>query len=319
MKRLVVITFALLAGCAKHTDFLYVHPAPHTIVTTQKVREVIGSNQLDILWLIGGMTEQEQNFHDGMKNFMQDFMKKNFIDWKMGVIGNAESAPPYLGMTSIFDMKDSDPMGNLLAAVRTAVFGMDGEAIFDPLYSNLKKYPGFVRPGSTLAIIMTNDNHDESTHQKTASQMMSFLASLKGGDISKVIVYGIFGSTDLGCNPSTIDEDWQFHGTQMEALITQTGGETLSLCNASFGYSLAKIGDNLFQRLKHPRIALTRRPIISTLQVKFHGANLLGGDPAKGGVWYYDFEDNSVVFYNLDFAQQDTESVTVVYDEDFGD
>ena len=58
--------------------------------------------------------------------------------------------------------------------------------------------------------------------------MLDFLQQTKGGDLSKVIVYGIIGATDLKCDPSTIDADWNFTGSEMEKVINATGGETLS-------------------------------------------------------------------------------------------
>src|SRR5207253_3034417 len=134
-------------------------------------------------------------------------------------------------------------------------------------------------------------------------------------DAKKLVVYGIFGATDLNCDVWSIDNDWNFHGSEFEKLIQATGGQAYSLCDATFGASLAKLGDDLYQRLDHPRIYLKNVPDLSTLHVYFHGSELPGGPQQTGGIWTYDIRTNSVVFYNLDFAKSDTEEVTIQYNE----
>lgn len=318
VKRILLAVLVCAAfGCNKPSDYFYVHPdiTNHTI--TQKVKDVTRSNVLDIFWLVGSMTEQEQNFTSGVSNFMNSFIAKGF-DWKMGVINNNITDPPILGIPSGFDSTTANPVQTMVRAVRKAIFLDDGEMIFDPLVNYLGKNPGFVRANSTLAIIMTNDAHDGSSTTTTAAQMESFLKGLMGGDMSRVIVYSIFGATDLDCDPSTIDEDWNFHGTELEKLVTDTGGQVYSLCDDTFGAQLAKLGDNLYKHVSNASISLTSKPDPATIRVFYHGTELPGGPQASGGMWYYDLESNSVIFYDLNFAKNDTDEVVVQYADDTG-
>ncbi|MGZ3722459.1 MAG: hypothetical protein ACXVA9_05995 [Bdellovibrionales bacterium] len=313
----VWILSQVFLGCDKKTDYLYFRPDIPFHSQTQKVREVTGTSDIDIFWAIGGMTEQETNFRIGIQNFMATFTTKPYT-WRMAVCSSNVTEAPYLGMPQIFDNKDPSPTNNFVDGVMNALNGMDDEVIFDPIQKNLADNPSFIRPNATLVVVMTNDAHDESTGVTQASQMLSFLQGLKGGDLKKVVVYGIFGATDLNCRLNQIDEDWNYHGSEFETLINATGGKVFSLCDATFGASLAKLGDDLYQRLDHARIVLDKTPDLASIHVFFHGVELKGGPQETGGIWFYELKTNSVVFYNLDFAKMDTEEVTIQYNEDIG-
>ena len=176
----------------------------------------------------------------------------------------------------------------------------------------------FVRSNATLALVLTNDAADLSNRTTTADQMIKFLKSIKGGDLSRVVVYGVFGATDLDCDTQNMDGDWNYSGSEFEKLINATGGKVFSLCDGTFGDSLSKIADDLGHRLENPRIMLNQIPIVSSIHVLYHGADLPGGSQASGGIWYYDETANAITFYNLNFAPSDTEEVTVQFVEDTG-
>ncbi len=311
------LSLGLASGCTKSADFLYEHPAPIIRTQTQKVRDVVGNSNVDIFWAIGGMTEQQSNFNAGVSSFMTTFLAKNY-SWRMAVCSSNAYQPPTIGMPTVFDNSDPNPTNNFVNSVMQALNGDDEEQIFDPVHTFLTQYPNFIRPNATLVLILTNDDADHSTNYTSAAQMLPFLVSLKGGDQSKVIVYGIFGSVDTGCNINQIDSGWNYHGSEFETLINQTGGKDYSLCNASFGTQLASLGDDLYHKIDSPKIVLTLRPIPSTIQVFFQGSPLPGGPEASGGIWYYDYTANAVVFYNLDFSTNGTEQVTVQFTEDTG-
>src|SRR5262249_49074382 len=159
------------------------------------------------------------------------------------------------------------------------------------------KYPQFIRSDALLTVITTNDDRDQSTNAKRADDVLNFLVNLKGGDRSKVIVYGIFGAADLNCPAGTIDSDWNYHGTEFEKLINMTGGMVYSLCDESFGNQLAKLDKSLTQHIDHGSINLPTRPELSTLKVLYHDKELSGASKDEGGIWYYDTDTNAVVFY----------------------
>ncbi len=316
ISRLAVIAGLLtLLGCTRPADYLY--ESTHTTVNhsfDKKIVEVTaGNGAVDLFWLIGGMLEQESNFTAGADQFMQAFLPKN-LDWRMAVVTDNTFEKPYLGMPAVFDHNSPQPGPKLVSAVSKAVYGQDEEMIFDPIIKNLNTYgAGFLRPDAVLAVIMTNDDRDSSSKTRYASDMLKQLLAMKGGDATKIVVYGVFGATDLNCDPDTIDSDWNYHGSEFEKLVNLTGGQTLSLCDNTFGNQLAKIGDNLSQKLETSRIVLPTRPDLKSIRVLFHGVDLPGGPQDQGGKWYFDVNSNSIIFYDLSFAHSNTESVTVQY------
>jgi len=311
-KLLWVLSFTfVLVCCSKASNFFYLHPTPSLHTQTQLVKQVSGTNNLDILWVIGGMTEQAQNFQNGIQTFMSTFTTKSY-QWRMAVSGSNLDGPQ-LGMPTIFDNTDPNPTQDFVTGVVNALNSLDEEMIFDPAQANLQQYAQFVRPNADLVLLLTNDAPDSSFNVTTAAQMMTFLKGIKGGNSSKIYVYGIFGATDLNCQDDQIDEEWNFHGSEFENLINMTGGQVYSLCDASFGTQLAKLGDDLYKHMENPRIQLDSLPDPNTIQVSYQGTPLPGGPQASGGMWYYDVNGNAVVFYNLDFAKNDTDTVTITY------
>ena len=150
---------------------------------------------------------------------------------------------------------------------------------------------------------ITNDAEDLGS-MKEAIEIQSFLSRVKNS-MKEVIAYGIIGSTDLNCDPATIDGDWKYKGSQLDNFITSTNGVTLSLCDGTFGNSLAKITDNLNKRILNPRIPLDRRPLVASIKISYKGEQLPGGPKEQGGYWYYSQEDNAVIFYDLSFDSMD--------------
>lgn len=322
LRYLTVLSLVML-GCNKPDNFLYLHPGPSAVSFTKKLADLstttsTNGGPLDIFWVIGGMTEQAANFQSGVISFMTNFAAQP--DWRMAVVSDNDWDPPFLGMPQIFDNKDPNPVANFTNGVAGAVNAIDGEVLFDPTVANLKAYPQFVRPQAKLVIILTNDAPDGSFRTTTAAQMTQFLAGLKGGDLSKVVVYGVIGATDLNCDPSTIDGDWNYHGTEMERLINATGGQVYSLCDASFGTSLAKIGNAITSSTHYVQawIPLDKKPVAASIHVFYQNSELAGGVQANGGLWYYDSQRNAIIFYNLAFSNNLSGDVTVQFDEDNG-
>jgi hypothetical protein len=213
-------------------------------------RQTVGL-PVDMVWVVGGMTEQAQNFQTGVTSFMTDFLQKS-ISWRMGVLGSDQSLPPYLGMPTVFDNTTPSPLPTIINGIMSALMGLDGEQIFDPLVKGLTGNPTFIRPGAKLVILITNDAHDASKANTKASQMVSFLQGLKGGNLSDVVVYGIFGAIDLNCAANQIDEQWNYKGSEFEALIQATGGQAYSLCDKSFAASLSLLAADLYHKLNVP-------------------------------------------------------------------
>jgi hypothetical protein len=324
MKQTVLRTIKFFAGaalfysllsCTKPADYLYYHPAAGAKRSvTKKVVDITANGDVDIFWLIGAMTEQYGNFSNGINQFMTSFVNKQ-LNWKMEVVCDNTRDAPYLGAPKTFDKTSANPVGSMVSAVSRAVNANDAEQVFDPLMQNLKKYPTFVRPGATLVVIITNDDYEHSSKYRYAKDVLKELVAMKGGDATKVIVYGVFGSTDLNCMVNQIDSNWNYTNSEFEKLVNLTGGKTYSLCDNSFGTQLAKLGDNLYQRLENPKLVLSSRPDPRTLHVFYKNVELLGGPRNQGGKWYFDVTSNAIVFYDLTFVQQGVDDVTIQYTE----
>ena len=98
-----------------------------------------------------------------------------------------------------------------------------------------------------------------------------------------------------------------------EYFIKLTGGKVFSLCSKDFGQHLAEIGEEIATTVTHSRIPLKTRPIPSTLVVTYKGDKLRGGPIDRDGAWFYDFDQNAIAFYNLDFAH-DEEEIEIHYE-----
>lgn len=328
MKKKIVLTLAglallgvgLVAACQKDPGYLYyTNPAD----VTNDVQGFSFRNKVDMLWVIGGMTEQAQNFNNGITQFMNAFVQYKLINWRMGVISTDPSYTPFLGMDTstgpTFDKTSPNPGPTLVNSVMNVLQSYDGEKLFDPTVKQLAAYPNFLRDKAMLAIIWTNDAPDGSENTTQAQAMLDFLKQTKG-DLSNVIVYGIIGATDLNCDPSTIDADWNFKGSEMEKVINSTGGKTLSLCDSTFGNALAAISEHLIAHIPQTSVFLAKRPIASTIKVVYQDQVIPGGPPGSGGYWMYNTSTNSLVFSDLSFAEGDIDNDTlhVTYKEDVG-
>jgi hypothetical protein len=309
-------------GCSKPANYLYVDvPIPfHT--NTFRVKDVStgahgsGSGDVDVLWLVGGMTEEAGNFSAGMSKWINWFVPNN-TNWNMAVIGNSVSPAPYLGMATPFTYQTANPIPTFISAVSTALNGPDDEMIFDPLVANLTRYPNFVNSNSTLLVILSNDAPDFSMQNTSAQAVLQFLVNLKGGNSSLVAVYGVFGADDLGCDYSQIDGGWYYSGSQIEALINATGGKNYSLCDTDFGTSLQAIAGDLGNRFHNhaffQTLYLGETIDASTVAVYFHNQVMPQGPASAGGQWQFDPQLNAVVFNDMNFATGDVEDVTVTY------
>jgi hypothetical protein len=311
--------FAL--GCSKPTYYFYdVTPLP-VHQQTFRVKDVVtgrhGSNtsELDVLWLVGAMTEQAQNFQNGITTYMNGFVAGS-SNWRMAIISNDSSEAPFLGMPTLFDSSSANPVTTFVNAAMTALNGNDAEQLFDPVYVFLKNYPMFLRPNAGLVVIISNDAGDSSTQMTTAAQMEQFLFGLKG-DPSNVAVYGVLGADDLACDGSQIDGGWNYHGSQIEALINATGGQNYSLCGTNFGSSLAGISTSLANRFENHMYTQTLYlgEVVNpaSVTVTMNGNVLPEGPQAGGGVWSFDSTVNAVTFYNMNFATDDIDDVVVSY------
>lgn len=310
-----------LFACSKGDDFLhYVLPEPPPeFHFTHKLKEMVGESRVDILWVIdnsGSMGSHQQNVITNSDLFIREFVKKQkILDWKMGLVSTDESEAPYLGFKAGDELNKStpDPVNVFNRAVnKLGTFGSGIEKPFFCARKALQDNPNWVRKNAVLANIMVTDAAEQSFI--SGQDFANFMAQMKGGDLRKVVFYGVLGPNDWNC-PAT-DGFWNYAGSPYEAFAKLVGrGKNYPLCSPDFGKNLAELGKDLVKLASSPRIELTSRPRLETLRVTWRGNVLPGGPKETGGFWTYDFDLNAVLFHDLDFAPDDNEEVIIHYEE----
>ncbi len=313
----VVLAFLAITGCGRKTEFLHhlQDIPPQFFDTVHKLKELQGENRVDILWVVdnsGSMGSYQNELIKNADVFITDFVSKNSIDWKMGLISSDKSQEPFLGFTpsTLFTHTSPSPVKTFQKAVAAlGTMGDSYEHFFEPVKKHLTAYPKFLRDRATLALIFLTDAPEQSQNI-SATQFLNFIKSKKGS-LDKVVSYGVFAAQDFGCVYT--DENWSYKGSKYEAVIKATKGKYFKLCGTDFGKNLADLGKDLVDKVKRPFIQLKDRPVVATVKVSYRGEDLPGGPLDSGGYWIYDFDYNRVVFHNLDFAPGDTEEVTISF------
>ncbi len=303
-----------LGACSKE-NYLYVKKQAAKTDQSFRVKEVKGSNAVDIIWVIdnsGSMDTYQRQVINNASAFMQDFIKQH-LNWKMGLLSTDENDRPYAGFAGSMQLDSTipNPVNVFANAVdRLGTNGSGNEKTFSPILNSLTIDSNFLRPGVPLAVIMVTDAYEQSSI--TAPVFNSRFATLTQG--RSIFAYGVYASKDFGCQS---DEGiWYYKDSPYEAFIKiATIGQTFPLCK-DFGASLANIAHDIVTRIAHTAIYLNGRPDTSTLKVLYQNQELPAGPVEKGGYWVYDYRLNAVVFNNLDFAKNDTDSVRIIFDEE---
>jgi hypothetical protein len=314
---------ALALTSCNEQDYLYYRrpvPAKHSDVT-HKLKQLQGNSVVDILWVIdnsGSMYQHQQNVISNTALFLNQFVRSgNILDWKMGLVSTDISDDPFIGFGAGREVTSRTPgnVGLFQGAVnRLGTGGNFQEEGFAPMLQALNRYPDFVRPNSTLAVIFVTDAQEQG--DQSVQDIVAQMARIKS--IRETVSYGIFWTQDLGCALNPGEEDWELQGSRYGEFIQATSGKAYALCSSDFGANLADLGKDLVSRITSPKLFLDSRPRVSTLRVVHQGAEVPAGVPGSGGRWYYDQGLNAIVFHDLSFAPGDDEEVQVIYDEDTG-
>ncbi len=321
--KILGLTAALLfaAACGKHGDYLYYlgPKAPDTHLAVS-VKEIHSSGAIDILWIIDNSSSMGAHQQAVVKNtsqFMHAFVQ-NRISWKMGLISTDRAEKPYVGFAKPFDYTDPNPEATFGTAVNDLGLGGDTtERTFEPILKALTEHPDFARPNVPLAVLIVTDATEQSSIDAP-----TFITQFRGVVGSRqLFVYPVLAATDLappgGCEPD--ESPYNYVGSPYETFALNAKiSHAYSICDPNFGANLGKIGEEIVQQIFHPEIRLTKRPKPSSIVVKYHGSALPSGPKSVGGMWYYDHESNSVIFYSLDFAHDDTANVEIEFATDDG-
>jgi hypothetical protein len=305
------------SGCGRDTDFLY-HLENELSLGNRfdhPLKELQGNSKVDILFVVDNspsMDVHQANLKKNADFFIDKFVKGSRLDWRIALASTDLKNPPFVGMTpkTLLDRSVVSPVSVFQNAVsRLGLAGDSTERSMAAAIQALRDNSDFMRPGATLATILMTDATEQS--ELTGDEYVQKLRELQPAQ-GAVIVYGVLANKDFGCDTRG-EEDYEYATSPYQRAIELTQGKVYKLCE-DFGNSLADLGDDLVTRVNRPFIQLASRPYLKTVQVLYQGQPLAGGPQNEGGLWFYDFDLNRVVFYSLDFAPADNESVTVVYD-----
>ncbi len=321
---LAVLILIVLSHSCKEEDVLlyhYIRPELKSVNHSFKPSEIVGG-KVDILWVVdnsGSMGEEQASLQQNFKNFIQEFTILKQADWKMGLISTDMEEVPYLGFSGIpggeFTYLDANPEKRFVDAVgKLGINGTYDEREMDNVKRVFTEYPDFVRKGAHLAVIFLTDEPDHSS--MSATDFISFISNTKDSQTDLVEIHGGFTSSDLNICPA--GETWSYTGSPFEQMINFFNGSYFDLCSQDFGKELALIGKKIAGKLQYPRVLLKDVPYLCTIKVFFKGEELKYGKIENGGKWFFDQTNNSVVFYNLSFVENDDDRISVEYTIDDG-
>ena len=338
---LLLILVPLISSCNKEEKYVYYENIPpiQREDSAHLISEIYHDIKIDVLFVIdnsGSMGPIQKNIVKNAELFMQEFLKNNIMNWRMGIISTDESQDPFLGfdpvdisMSDWFDAQYATTMisqgkkNYVIKKFQGSVdsLGTDGDASEFVFYNILRFMldpvdSKFFRRDAHLAVIMVTDEKAQSEDNfGTQYEVMNFLNTLRAFKKTNLVTrfYGAFSFKDLkGCTT------WgdAYAGSPFEAIINETNGIHMSACTDDFGKDLAEIGRDIIRIVDNPRIMLKERPKVETLEVFYDGQKLKQGRRSDGGLWFYSKKYNTINFYNLDFVGELTEfsKIRIKYD-----
>jgi len=328
---LIIITISLFSCTEKDSDYVYNYDPVPTRDNSNTGNgniynlKVLGiDNKVDVLFVVdnsGSMGSIQDNIIDNSKLFMNEFIKQEQIDWKLGVISTDSSESAYLGFDKVFGTPSidyTDPVSieeavqDFQKAIsRLGTSGSASEYVFYNVMRFFKKYNGstrledrFIRDTSHLAVIMVTDEKEQSQRRYGLDyEPFKFLENIKPyvHNRKKIRFYGALQRTDLeGC--TTAGDSTPYVGSSYQKIIDASGGFNISACLSNFGLRLADIGKDIAALVRAPGIALRGDPKVHTIRVMYKDNELCPGPKEDGGMWYYDNDTQSINFYSFNFV-----------------
>jgi len=311
---------------------------------------------IDIIMLIdnsGSMSSIQDNVIKNAELFFKELAKKQFINWKLGLLSMDERETEYSGRPVKIEYLGFDeeftsklPASKALRLFQDAVddLGTNGsgtEVSFYNIKRTIDKYSGrtsknprFRRPNSHLIVIMISDEPEQSQKLRpndrygipqtynpnlyTPSAFYNYLRSSLPAD--KILrFYSAINHPDLeDCKPNFYWNDIPWVDTNFKKIVDLSGGISISACTNNFGNDLAKIGEDIANIAGRTTIVLRRIPKKGSIKIYYKERELFPGAEYEGGDWFYDGSNNSITFYNIDFVE-DFENNTFTIDFEVND
>ncbi len=314
----------LIQACNKNSDYVYYDNPPRLESRDDRiqVRDLLSNAKIDILWVVdnsGSMATIQDNIITNADLFMQNFIKNNFMKWKMGVISTDRAEVPYVGFSNVLGNKTPPSQAIELFTNAISGLGIDGSPYELVFYNVMRmitdpQYTTFFRPDAHLAIIMVTDEEEQSEGEYgsayNAASVLNGLTAYK--DAGSIIRF--YGAFDFGDLKNCQYNRAEYANSPFEKIINLSGGKYMSACTPDFGKNLASIGKDILSMVDTPSITLKDRPKIETIEVYYNDILLPSGKEGVG-YWYYSEYYNTINFYNMDFIpDMEKANIRIKYD-----
>lgn len=307
----------LVMGCERDSDYAYYskQSRQESKDKTFLARDIFRDAKIDILFVIdnsGSMGAIQGNIITNAGVFMEKFLEKNDMKWKMGIVSTDKDERPYLGFDKNFDNDYATNHSDYLIvkefkdSVRElGVFGDANEFVFYNVFRFMSdlSYNHFFRADAHLAIIMVTDEGEQSKGKfGPRFGPMSFINSVKAlKDPGKVVRF--YGAFDFGDLQFCTSGGSLYRKSPFERVISETSGLYLSACAPDFGKGLAEIGKDILSIVDSPKVLLDERPVVDSIKVYYEDRLIPPGKEEEGGYWFYSEKFSALHFYNLDFME----------------
>jgi hypothetical protein len=323
---LLFVSMSLVIGLSACSQEEFLHhrtpqPKAEVLKNHQLSQVVLGGVPVDILWIIdnsGSMDTYQAEVRQNASDFINEFSRNQYqLDWKMGLISTDPSNAPFVGFGDTpLNSKTVDPVLSFQEAVgRLGTRGDGNEMGLYPIFKHLTDHRSFLREGAYLALIWVTDAKDQSENFfQNVSVFKAQMAALK--PLDKIISYGAFATSDMGCRPGNGEQPWAYKSSRYEEFLSATkSNKVYPLCQ-NFGSRMSEIGRDLSHKVFQAHVILESRPVVSTLRVRYLSRDLPGGPANLGGYWSYDYKLNAIRFHDTQIEGIDLDTVEVFYEID---
>ena len=246
--------------------------------TGQIVEESITQSNLgvlDVMIVVDDSISMKAE-QDKLSSKLQPLLSKiENSDWRIGVITTSKSKPALRG---IINRGDSNALSAFSSAVSPGTSGDGNERGIYQAAQGLKS-PGFLRPNSSVAVLIVSDedncsigeNGCENEASRSASYLLNYLSeSIQRPLVTQARVYGLIWKPGTSC-----DTGYNEGRVYMQA-IEASGGQAGSICDADYTATLAAISENV-QTILKKSWSLKQVPEAGTLRVLVNGSELSNG------------------------------------------